>query len=51
VKCLDYRSGKRVPVHVTSGGVPDCRSGPIARARFVARELVDVWRELRNRSR
>jgi hypothetical protein len=47
----DGRSDNRVRGDVAKGAVPDCRSGPIARARFVARELVDFWRELRGCAR
>ncbi len=28
--------------------VPSCASGPVGRAGFVARELRDLWRELRD---
>ena len=28
-------------------GVPECRTGPVGRLRFVVSELRDVWRELR----
>ncbi len=28
-------------------GLPGCHTGPAARTRFVARELADLWRELR----
>jgi hypothetical protein len=27
-------------------GVPECRTGPVGRLRFVVSELQDVWREL-----
>lgn len=32
-----------------NGDVPACGTGPAARAGFVARELADLWRELRGR--
>ena len=32
-------------------GVPGCGPGPAGRVAFVARELADLWRELRGHAR
>jgi hypothetical protein len=32
-------------------GVPGCGTGPAGRIAFVARELADLWRELRGHAR
>ena len=32
-------------------GVPSCDTGPAGRVAFVARELADLWRELRGHAR
>ena len=35
---------------VRAGGIPGCDTGPVGRVAFVARELADLWRELRGRT-
>lgn len=48
------RRGQDAPgaVCAASGdGVPGCDTGPAGRIAFVARELADLWRELRGHAR
>jgi hypothetical protein len=42
-------SGRAIVVR--SDGVPGCDTGPAGRVAFVARELADLWRELRGHAR
>lgn len=42
-------SGRAIAVR--SDGVPGCDTGPAGRIAFVARELADLWRELRGHPR
>ncbi len=45
------RSGPAGCQVTDTSAVPTCAAGPGARALFVARELVDVWHELRGHAR
>jgi hypothetical protein len=45
------RDGAGAACGATPEEVPGCDTGPVGRVAFVARELADLWRELRGHAR